>query len=1154
MSDYKTVQFKVLSDNCSKEDWLDDNTHQRIADKLYEIISANSEEGLTIGLEGEWGSGKSTVVELLQIKLKENKVSKTFVFYIDAWEHEGDHLRRVFLETLIARLQECSQTRKHFRKLKVINEKVTAKRSSRIVKRRTNLSCFGKLLAFSAIFVPVGSVVVSKLFNEVTICRTAPFHKMFCLGLAMLLAPLWVYGLELIRCLICGVISFFKREPFSLNGWSIFDGKARIDTVNETSLSDERSSIEFARYFDEIMEVVQCEIERIVIIVDNLDRIDQKDAARIWSTLQTFVQNKNPVVKKGKQLCKWIIVPYAQEGLSKIWAEDDFKGGGSNGKQGINRPLSFMDKSFRLRLHVPKMVISSWKGFAKKCIEKAAPSLDGVDVDKILNVLAWTRENLTDAPSPRQVKIYVNQVGMACSLHGGRVPLEAICFYVVKKYLNGFSDRRFEDELRDNRISATSLPQYVNCHKLPSEVAAILYGVEEDKAMQILLEPIITDSLRNSNSAELCRMEKIHGEVFYDVLDYILRCSEDNLIPKFVGSIQKTFPRLNLKAYNSALNALRLHEKVALEQMESAVHEDAIAIIKLASASDNKDLVRSLAKAYAFDLPKRFRQGGGATPPLNPKTEYIGAPSELIKRFGDVTSASKETIQIPYKCFKDEGVDFSKFTADELNGLARYMSDKNVADVDVAEQIQEGKPIPAWVANQFFALTSNGMTATQKTIESISRAFAWNNGQRGNGVYGPPHWDVLVATECINKEFRPIDKAKALLISKGYWDFNNFPNNQTIFLLAKYHGEREDRELVPKNLVNNRINQYRQGWNSKNHDVGVAIYRYITYSHEFEWLASEASKPNRALVGSIAEAALDASDQYLFEVEKPLGFLVNLYRLVDEDHKKALVESFISSDERLTRLTSGDGGEFVDSPLVCQKLLTATKGRDVHNVLVQRVKAEMGGLTQEEWGKAIKESNDIALLVAELEHDGVQLDLANSFSDAFRDLVIEMIKKNVERNLPSETLTSLHKAMRDVFHDVFASGLGDALRETKFKIATSGIKEFVLNVPKYGEWIAASDLQIKNLAAELAKVESIDKFDNFITIIQRCGDGLANKAEIKEIIEQPVQTMLKHEDSRVKEVGEKAAAYFGIEAAVENNAEDKVISEESQQGLPPVTQ
>lgn len=1143
MSNYKTVRFKVLPDNCSTEDQLEDRTHERIADKLCEIISSEGSEGMTIGLEGEWGSGKSTVVRLLRERLNRAKKNRSFVFYIDAWEHEGDHLRRVFLETLIARLQKWPQTQKYTRSLKVINDKVTAKRATKFVTHRATLSCFGKLLAFSAIFVPVGTVMVSKLFNEVTINRSAPFHKGFCLGLAMLLAPFWVYVLEFIRFIICGLVALLKREPCSFNGWAVFDSKARVDRVKETSLSDERSSVEFSRYFDEIMGVVQNEIDRVIIIVDNLDRIEQKDAARVWSTLQAFVQNKNPITEHDCQLCKWIIVPYAQEGLRRMWGE----GSEQDSSDKASRPLSFMDKCFQLRLHVPKMVISGWKSFAEKCLKEAAGELDSADVKKILDVLSWTRENLTDAPSPRQVKVYVNQVGLTCSLYGARVPLEAICFYVVKKYLCGLTDAELEKELREGTISKASLPQYENNENLASEVAAILYGVEEERAMQILLAPTITTALMTSNNELLRQMRAIHGEIFYDVLNYIFQHpnqgehSQLNQLPKFLGSVQKTFADSDATACGYALNALRLHREATAKQMDSMCHEDAIAVIALASA--DKKLVRSLAKAYALDLPKRFRRDGGATPPLNQKIEYIDTPSELVKRFGDVASAAKETIMIPYKCFKDEGVDLSRFTAEELNELARYMSDTDVADEDIAGQIQEGKPIPEWVVNQFFALTSNGMTTTQKTIESISRAFTWNNGQRGNGIYGPPHWDIIVATECIDKDVRPISGVKALLLFKGYWFFTDFPNNQTLFLLAKYHGELTDQELTPRGLQSNRVNKYRQLWNTRNHDVGVAIHQYITYSHEFDWLAVEASKQNRALVGSIAEVALDANDQYLFEVEKPLGFLASLYRLVDEDHRKVLIEIFISSDERLARLIKGSSEKFVDSPLVCQKLLAATKGRDAHNAIVQRVKSEMAGLTQEEWDKALKESDNMAGLVAELEQEGVQLNLANPFANAFKDLVVEMIKNNVERTLSSETLVALHKAMKDVFHNVFASGIGDILRETKFDIATEGIKEFVLNVPEYREWIVNSDSQIKNLAAELAKVESIGKFDNFITIIQRCGGDLASRADIREIIEQPVQIMLKHEDSTVKEVGEKAAAYFGIEAAVERNADDEVISD-----------
>ncbi len=388
MSNYKTVQFKVLSDNCSGEDLLDDKTHQRIADKLYEIISANPIEGLTIGLEGEWGSGKSTVVKLLQEKLKANKSDKTFVFYIDAWEHEGDHLRRVFLETLIEKIKRWKEwSHEVVERLNDISDRVTSKKVSKKIEHTSQITGFGKCVAFAALFVPLGAALLTVFAERVTPKWTGDICWEFWGSLVFTIAPVWVYLGQMI-----GNLFRDKKQKYAL-----FKTEANVDTTYETSREEERSSVEFERYFGEILQIVSIEINSMIMVIDNLDRVNSEDALRIWSTLQAFVQNKNPVVTDGKQLCKWIIVPYAQEGLSKIWAEGE-----------DNRPLSFMDKSFQLRLHVPKMVISGWKGFARKCVGEAAPSLEGEDVEKILNVLSWTRDNLTDAPSPRQIKIYIN--------------------------------------------------------------------------------------------------------------------------------------------------------------------------------------------------------------------------------------------------------------------------------------------------------------------------------------------------------------------------------------------------------------------------------------------------------------------------------------------------------------------------------------------------------------------------------------------------------------------------------------------------------------------------------------------------------------------------------------------------------------------------
>mgnify|MGYP003300434590 FL=1 len=132
MSNYKTIKFKVLSDNCSEEDRLEYRTHEHIAEKLYDIISSEDSEGLTVGLEGEWGAGKSTVIKLLQKKLENGGCDKTFIFYIDAWEHEGDHLRRVFLEMLIEKLKKWSCWREDIiKKLDDISGRITSKKVSK---------------------------------------------------------------------------------------------------------------------------------------------------------------------------------------------------------------------------------------------------------------------------------------------------------------------------------------------------------------------------------------------------------------------------------------------------------------------------------------------------------------------------------------------------------------------------------------------------------------------------------------------------------------------------------------------------------------------------------------------------------------------------------------------------------------------------------------------------------------------------------------------------------------------------------------------------------------------------------------------------------------------------------------------------------------
>lgn len=91
-----SVIFTIQPDTVSDMDGSDDQVHLKIANQIVDIIKTTNTQGYSIGLEGQWGSGKSTVLNLINKSL-ENEES-TFLFYIDAWVHEGDFLRRVFLE------------------------------------------------------------------------------------------------------------------------------------------------------------------------------------------------------------------------------------------------------------------------------------------------------------------------------------------------------------------------------------------------------------------------------------------------------------------------------------------------------------------------------------------------------------------------------------------------------------------------------------------------------------------------------------------------------------------------------------------------------------------------------------------------------------------------------------------------------------------------------------------------------------------------------------------------------------------------------------------------------------------------------------------------------------------------------------------------
>ena len=99
------IERNILIDEPSKEDLFHGGGHKKTAIALAKAIECFKDKDRAIGIDGPWGSGKSSVVEIAEAQLKESKGNDSpeyHFFTFDIWKSQGSSFRRSFLEHLLA--------------------------------------------------------------------------------------------------------------------------------------------------------------------------------------------------------------------------------------------------------------------------------------------------------------------------------------------------------------------------------------------------------------------------------------------------------------------------------------------------------------------------------------------------------------------------------------------------------------------------------------------------------------------------------------------------------------------------------------------------------------------------------------------------------------------------------------------------------------------------------------------------------------------------------------------------------------------------------------------------------------------------------------------------------------------------------------------
>ena len=503
---YEICPTRIIEDRPVEDDSIFSNKsgispHSRIAQTLAEIIkSPNETGGKMIGLEGGWGAGKTTVINMLRKLLSNDK--KITLISFDAWAHEGDPLRRTYLESLIRHfilLDGWIDNKKWNEKLNKLSKRSRTTTTS--TKRQTTL--FGRIFATAIFLVPIGVPFLRESLNYTIFSINTDLNVswMFLFGFLMSAMPITVLFLNFVR------VAFKKeKEP---EDWAFLKGDSIDESTQDTTETPEPTSIEFEDIFNELMrEAINSSSERkIIIVIDNLDRVDAQDATTIWSTLQVFLQERCHQEEEWFDSL-WMIVPYDPKGLRRLW--DGRQSESENTKNFTSD--SFIDKSFVIRFEVPPLVLSDWKEYLSALLNKAFPEHNKEDWHAIYRVYSEyvSRRNFNAPPTPRELITFVNYIGGYHRQWQHEFPLDHIAYYVL--LIRNNIDVRLG--LLEKKVPDAEMLLILSAGVIKS-LAGLTFNVKKEYGEQLLLDEPIYSSLSGNHPEALINIKENHGDAFW---------------------------------------------------------------------------------------------------------------------------------------------------------------------------------------------------------------------------------------------------------------------------------------------------------------------------------------------------------------------------------------------------------------------------------------------------------------------------------------------------------------------------------------------------------------------------------------------------------------------------------------------------------------
>jgi hypothetical protein len=351
------IKYCFLDDRPTKDDAI--GSHRIIAKKIYQIIHSKLKRPFVIGLFGQWGVGKSSIIEMLQDEGKNSKDTKIIV--VDAWRKHKDTFLRQFVKKLAFQLLDGKSAQE-------IENEINIKKINNEHHWKPTPAANRWFCGFIVSMAVLACILSLNWYLKVD--KDFPAASMATVFLTVLIAVYFQYLLP----------------KYSIKT----DSSEQDVTLHDIT--------HFRRlYFQKIISPAK--YNTICIVIDNLDRVSTDDAIAIIRTIKTFIvdaADEWQTIDKidFTSLDKVVfLLPCDNKALQRNVSSSD----------NPQDACEFLRKFFNVSLRIPSFNDRDCYRYACNLLDKTNLKLNADHKDKIAHIM----QSLFGA-NPRQPKIFIN--------------------------------------------------------------------------------------------------------------------------------------------------------------------------------------------------------------------------------------------------------------------------------------------------------------------------------------------------------------------------------------------------------------------------------------------------------------------------------------------------------------------------------------------------------------------------------------------------------------------------------------------------------------------------------------------------------------------------------------------------------------------------